>query len=353
MDNSLIKKGESIVSDMYYKIITKIYNIDENKWSRFVNNHPNGNIFQTPEMYKVYENTKKYEPVFLAVIDNNENILGTLLAVIQKEYSRFLGNFTARSIIFGGPLIEDNNPEILHFILKEYGKRIKRKAIYSQFRNMWNWSNLKDIFLKNGFEYDEHLNILIDLNKSKDELWENVHSKRRNEIRRAKKEGTTFSLKQGISDLKECYAILLSVYNRAKLPIPKLNFFASIFYNTSEKFGLKLFCAENEKKIIGCLLGLVYNKTIYDFYAGAYSEYYKKYPNDLIPWEIFLWGKENGYEYFDFGGAGKPNIPYGVRDYKKKFGGELVNYGRFEIVHKPELFKIAKAGFTVWKKLKL
>ncbi|HOF07520.1 MAG: hypothetical protein WBH72_02770 [Bacteroidales bacterium] len=37
------------------------------QWSSFVYDHPNGNVFQTPEMYEVYENTKNYEPIFLAV----------------------------------------------------------------------------------------------------------------------------------------------------------------------------------------------------------------------------------------------------------------------------------------------
>ena len=89
-----------------------------------------------------------------------------------------------------------------------------------------------------------------------------------------------------------------------------------------------MFTALNEGKIIGCMLALVYKSTIYDFYAGSYAEYYSKYPNDLIPWEVFLWGKCEGYTCFDFGGAGKPNVPYGVREYKKKFGGDLVEHGR-------------------------
>ena len=83
-----------------------------------------------------------------------------------------------------------------------------------------------------------------------------------------------------------------------------------------------------------------------------YPEYYNKYPNDLIPWEVFLWGKEHGFELFDFGGAGKPNKPYSVRDYKLKFGGELVNYGRFEKVHKPLLMEMGKTGLKIWQKLK-
>ena len=331
------------------KIATKI---DKQKWSEFVYNHPNGNIFQTPEMYEVYQNTKNYEPVLVAAIDDNENIQGILLAVIQKEHNGLLGLLSARSIIFGGPLIRNENAEVLDIILKEYNKIVKKKAIYSQFRNMWDWANLKDVFVNNGFKYEEHLNILIDLNKSEEELWKDVHSKRRNEIRRAKKEGTNFSVKSNINDLHKCYNILKIVYKRAKLPIPNISFFKNIFVNKNNNIGLKLFCAENDNKIIGCLLALSYKDTIYDFYAGAYSEYYNKYPNDLIPWEVFLWGKENKYSVFDFGGAGKPDVQYGVRDYKKKFGGQFVEYGRFEMVHKVIQFKIAQLGFKLWKKLK-
>ena len=81
-------------------------------------------------------------------------------------------------------------------------------------------------------------------------------------------------------------------------------------------------------------------------------EYYKKYPNDLLPWEIFLWGIKNKYSTFDFGGAGKPDIPYGVRDYKKKFGGEIVEYGRYLNVHSPSLMRLGRLGLKIWKKIK-
>ena len=143
---------------MNYKISTEI---NRERWSDFVANHPNGNIFQTPEMYEVYQNTKKYEPVFLAVVNNVDEISGTLLAVIQKEYSGFLGNFTARSIIWGGPLVVNNNNKMLEFILKEYDKLIRNKAIYSQFRNFWEQKTEKDVFKRYDFKYEKHLNIIF------------------------------------------------------------------------------------------------------------------------------------------------------------------------------------------------
>ena len=100
------------------------------------------------------------------------------------------------------------------------------------------------------------------------------------------------------------------------------------------------------------MLALVYKNTIYDYYAGSLIEHYNKYPNDLIPWEVFKWGKNNGFTKFDFGGAGKPNIPYGVREYKKKFGGYFVNYGRYNKVHKKISYSLAKFMFWVWQKIK-
>ncbi len=63
--------------------------------------------------------------------------------------------------------MKGNNPEVLDLLLKEYKNTIKGKAIYSQFRNLSNWNETeKQIFEKHGFNYEAHLDILIDLTKS-------------------------------------------------------------------------------------------------------------------------------------------------------------------------------------------
>ena len=337
---------------MKYTLINDFQKINLKQWNDFVKDDPRGIIFQTPEMYKVYQNTKKYEPVFLAVIDNNENILGTLLAVIQKEYSGFLGNLTARSIIFGGPLIEDNNPEILHFILKEYGKRIKRKAIYSQFRNMWEYSSEeKKIFKKNGFVYDDHLDIIHELNKTDDELLSQMHKGRRKNIRRAIKKNVLFEEIADVKELKLSLELIKETYKKVKLPMPDESFFISVF-KIVKKENVKFFKAVYEGKLIAVRFVFTYKNLVYDWFAGADSDNLDKYPNDLFPFRVMQWGRDNGFLSFQFGGAGKPNIHYGVRDYKLKFGGQLVNYGRYEKVHKPILMEIGKIGFKIQGKIK-
>ena len=323
--------------------------INSNIWSEFVLNHPHGNIFQTPEMYEVYENTKEYEPVFVSAINEKGEILGILLAVIQKEYSGILGNFTARSVIFGGPLIKNNDADVLDYILKEYDKTIKKKAIYSQFRNFWDWGDLKEIFIKNGFEYEEHLDILFDLTQSEDELLKQMHKERRHNIRRAINKGTTFKELTNKQEIEGTYIIIKNTYKRVRLPFPDKSLFDNAYEILYKKGMVKYFAAFNSNVIIGIRVVLCYKNVIYDWYAGSDSKYLNKYPNDFLPWEVILWSKKNSYKVFDFGGAGKPDVPYGVRNYKLKFGGELVNFGRFKKMHKPFLYNIAKIGFKLYQ----
>lgn len=337
---------------MAYKIINKPEKIDRKQWSEFVCNHPQGNIFQTPEMYDVYKNTKNYEPFFLAVINEDDEILGILLSVIQHEYKRPIGNLTARSIIWGGPLIKKEDPQVFELILRNYERIVRRRAVYSQFRNLWNMQKFKEIFIHLRYTFEDHLNIIVDLSKSESLLWKEVHSKRRNEIRRAIKEGTSVLELKNFVDLDNIYWILHEVYKNAKLPIADKSLFVESFKVLGLRGMIKYFGAFNNNEIIGGICILCYRETLYNWYAGSLRKFYNKYPNDLLPWEVFKWGKKNGYLIFDFGGAGKPDKKYGVRDYKKKFGGRLVNYGRFEKIHMPIKFNIAKAGFSLWKKIR-
>jgi serine/alanine adding enzyme len=325
--------------------------IDGIAWSDFVSRHPEGTVFQTPQMYSAYSASKNYEPIAVACYEE-DRLVGILMAVVQKEYLGILGKLSARSIIWGGPLLEKKDCEIANEILAFYDKKAKKVAIYSQFRNLFDLKWAKPAFENNGYYFEEHLNILIDLKKNEDELWKSLHSKRRNEIRRAIKEKTEFSVHHDEHALKKGYEILKEVYKIAKLPLPDISLFQNVLSRSTRDFGLNIFAANQQEKMIGVMFALLFKNRIYDWYAGSFRSSFDKYPNDLIPWEVMKWGKANGYEIFDFGGAGKPNVHYGVRDYKIKFGGDLVNFGHFEKIHRPAMLKIAKMGFRAWQALK-
>jgi len=335
-------------------IITDPKQVNENKWNDFVKNHPDGNIFHTPEFVMLYQASAKYEPLVLFCL-NEGKIIGLLVSVIQREYSGFIGFFSSRIIVWGGPLVNDNNADITSLILSEFDKICNKKAIYSQFRNMWNVNSKQEIFKKHGYVFEEHLDILFDLSKGQELLWKEIHPTRRKQINRGIKRGikTIITDKLKNEDLKICYSILKKVYKEAKLPFPDIQYFNNATSIFQEKGYFNAALAYFQNEIIGFRFFLCYNGLIYDWYAGSRKEHYNKYPNDILPWEILKWGSENGYKTFDFGGAGKPGISYGVRDYKIKFGGTLVNYGRYKKVYKPILFLFSIIGFKIWQLLSI
>jgi lipid II:glycine glycyltransferase (peptidoglycan interpeptide bridge formation enzyme) len=56
---------------------------------------------------------------------------------------------------------------------------------------------------------------------------------------------------------------------------------------------------------------------------------------------------QNGLQHFDFMGLGKPDEPYKVREFKTKFGKNIVNYGRFGRKSNPFLYSIAEMAYNI------
>lgn len=334
------------------KIISSFKDINQKNWSDFILKHPYGNIYQSPEMYAVYEKTPSYKPIVIACIKENE-IIGILLAVIIKEYSRLLGFLTSRSIITGGPVVLNNNSNVLDLLLKEYNSVIKKSVIYSQIRNFLNQEEVSHLFYNNGFKFYNHLNIKLDLQNGEEFLWNNFSRSRKKGIKKAQKSNFELLISNKDTDIESFYNLLTLSYKRIKLPIPSNEHFYSI-KETLNPENFKFFFLFLDGKPVISMLALIYNKTMYGYYMGLTNdiEILKNKPSDLFFWEIFKWCINHNIRYFDWMGAGKPDKDYGVRDFKLQFGGNLVSFGRFEKIHLPVLFSLAKFGLKIWKLLK-
>ena len=335
-----------------------VQEINYSDWSNYVYNHPEGNIFQSPEMYQIYLQTKLYEPIFLALVNDANEIIATLLSVVQREYTTPMSSLTARSVIWGGPLVKNDDDKALDIILDEYNKIACKKALYSEFRNLWNTSDKIEIFARHGYLYNDHLNYIIDLSEGKNNLFSKLSSSKRRQIKKAQdQEHAKIKITEKESDVIEFYQLLSTYYSQfVKKPLPPLEYFRQIFFTLVQKQTAKIFTVIHEGAIIGgmiCPLSCNYaKKTIYELYICGSRAHKSFFPSVLATWAPIEWGAENNINYFDFMGAGKPNEYYGVREFKEKFGGTLVNYGRFMLIHHPAKYKLAKAGFKLWQHMK-
>lgn len=305
--------------------------------------------FQSPRFFQVCGSSRKLTPYY-CIARHQSTLVGVLLYYKQAQLTiPLVALLSGRTVIWGGPVVRNNDPEIIDGLLHFYRKS-SPATIYTQVRNLTDPSASKEIFARHGFLYDDHLTIIIELTRPETELWRDVSTKRRNQIRRARKEGCVVEQQHSLAALRASYSILQEVYQRARLPLPDFSHFESLHRQADARSGLRLFTVSWQGKLIGCMLCLAHGNWLFDYYAGAHSAHYKKYPNDLLPWWVLMWAKENGFTGFDFGGAGKPNLPYGVRDYKKQFGGKLVSYGRYERARFPRLFSLISRAFRLWQR---
>jgi lipid II:glycine glycyltransferase (peptidoglycan interpeptide bridge formation enzyme) len=102
---------------------------------------------------------------------------------------------------------------------------------------------------------------------------------------------------------------------------------------------------------VGALTLLLHKRVALYWYTGISRQHSAFRPADLLVWRSFELAHELGIRTFDFGGAGIPRKDYGVRDFKAKFGGELVNFGRNTHIHAPLRFKLGQVGYKVWRRL--
>ncbi len=114
--------------------------------------------------------------------------------------------------------------------------------------------------------------------------------------------------------------------------------------------GIEFLLEAHDGIAVATSVDLLYKKTIYGWYGGVVRSYNEHAPNELLTWHVLQWGAMNGYGVYDFGGAGKPDETYGVRDFKAKFGGELINFGRSTCVHAPVLLRLSRLGYQLMRK---
>lgn len=328
-------------------------NPDKKRWGEFVYNHPHGNIFQTPEMAEVYKRTKNHEPITLAAIDTKSDMIIALVnAVVIKEFSGILGKFTARSIIQGGPLFIDNEntKEAVKVLMEHYDAAARKKAIYTQIRNMWEQNSTSHIFETAGYDYVEHLNFLINLNRPVDAIWRDIHKSRRKGINRAESAGIIIDTVKDKKDFQKIYNIIHATYKKVGFPLADISLLESAFEVMVSSNKAQFYVAKHDDRYVGARIVLNFKGLIYDWYAGALSNY--AYVNEALVWFILREGATKGYTTFDFGGAGSPHQEYGVREFKRRFGGEQVNFGRYEKVHSISKQIFLKNMFKIYKSIK-
>jgi len=333
-----------------------INDIARKEWVHFVNEHPKGTIFQHPEMFSLFEESRRFQPLILGVGEDNE-IFGLLLGAFIYEKNGLGKQLSSRFVVYGGPLLaggESQQTECLNMLLEELIRKTHNKTLFLQLRNLFSQDFLLPVYQNHGFSLLNRLNYVVSVGE-KEEVLQKMSESRRRQIRKASENGSSIAEPDNIDQVRDLYTILHKLYrHKIRKPLPDISFFEN-FYHESKKGRLGIIrLVKYQNKIIGGLIAPVFDKKcIYEWYVcGQDKEYKDQHPSVMATWAGIEYAIENDIQAFDFMGVGVPDKDYGVREFKARFGGELVNYGRLTRINNKFLYGIAEFGYNILALLK-
>ncbi len=162
---------------------------------------------------------------------------------------------------------------------------------------------------------DINATVIVDLDKSEDEIFQNLKKTVRTGIRKAIKRGLIIEESDEWVDAYKVYKETRERNGTLAHPLEKL-----------KEWSDKLFVCKKEGKIIAINITWfidLYDKNVPRTMTNAFlkEDSYER-PNDLLYWNIFKYYKNKGYKTFDLGGYAikiRENLEY-VNKFKESFG---------------------------------
>jgi hypothetical protein len=331
------------------KVVDKIDLVDCQQWESLLQSSKTKSFFQTKECYDLYSANPEFMKPFCLAVEDTGKLKGVIVGYIQADGRAAKRYLSRRAIINSGPLLADDiSDEALFMLLIECRKRLQGKAIYVECRNFEDYSQHKDVFEHCGFKYVPHLNFHIDTT-SEEIVNRNLGKSRKRDIKTSFRDGAEIVEHPTIDEVREFYAILSDLYiHKVKTPLYPISFFERLYQQDYSKF---LFVRLNGRIVGGTVCVCLPGYAVYEWFACGEDGVHKNiYPSTVATYAGIRYAAQNGYQHFDMMGAGKPNEGYGVRDFKAKFGGQLVEHGRFINVINPLLYIVGKLGVKLLKK---
>ncbi len=301
-------------------------------------------FYQTPEIAKLREDNG-WTAYYFGVKQSDKLIAATMLVAKPA----FLG----KSVFYapGGPLLDFENRELLNFFTKKLKNYLKAHNAYvlhlepyyelierdrdgevveDGFNHKKALKNLKELGYKKLPISDEPAyQFVLDIKgRTEDELLASFKRNTRNHIRKAEKKGVKIrELKR--EELSRFKRITESTSKRRDFSDKPLSYYEKMYDLFHERNQIKFLLATGDGHDLSAAMFMTYGSEIIYLFSGSAEEYMKEYNAQyLIQWYMIKYAAKHGFQKYNFYGiSGLPdrNDPdYGIYDFKKGFGGRVV-----------------------------
>ncbi len=185
--------------------------------------------------------------------------------------------------------------------------------------------------------------VVLDLNRSEDEILASMSQSTRRKVRLAERAGVTVRA-GSVDDLALLYDLYRVTGARDDFLIRPPEYYEQAWRNFIAAGLAHPLIAEFEGKAIAHVILFHVGQTCWYFYGASSNEARDKMPNYLLQWEAIKWAKANGYARYDFWGApdhfDESDSMWGVYNFKRGFRGTVTRHvGAWDYAPIPLLYR--------------
>jgi len=309
------------------------------EWNEKLLENEYSTSFQTKEWCELYEKSFGSKPIFILVKDSNGNIVGQLAALIHKRYNWRDSNFSkfvVTKLNLGlslewerGPIIHDDNlsKEIVTKIFSSMDKIAIENNVSMMRGTSPTNSNLSKFPFDNIHFEKKSWSTYITKLDNKEDLYNNLDKKTRYDIRKSEKTNFEFVIVKEKSDFLDYVRLKLKSKNQGEHGIERYPDFFEQHWKSLHSTGLEqLFLAKMDGETISGILCSTFNGNMIQHGVVTSSI---PISGTFLTWKTIFWGIDNGYRYYDMGGANPSPMDdkeKGINFFKSKWNGKKDDY---------------------------
>lgn len=196
-------------------------------------------------------------------------------------------------------------------------------------------------FVKSLKQIQPSQSLILNLDKSKEELLGQMHQKTRYNIRLAERQGVKIIFDSHASEyLQNFLELLEQTAKRDKFRLHPKEYYQKMLEILDKQGMVKLFLAQYQNKVIAANLVCFFGQTVSYLHGASDYAFRQLMAPHLLQWQTILEAKKLGFKYYDFLGINGQRWP-GMTRFKKGFGGQEIAYpGAFDLIFQPGWYQV-------------
>lgn len=285
-----------------------VINIDETeKWDSIVKSFKDYDVYYLNGYVKAFQIHGDGEPMLVYFTGERTRAINVIMkrdisedAFFQSVIGRNTYYDTATPYGYGGFLVEGDEIDLLDEEYTAYCSENNIVCEFDRFHPILN--NNKKVA---SIYSQTHLGdtVALQLN-SKEEIWQNITSKNRNMIRKAKSAGLEVFWGRDdmlVEEFCKIYNATMDNANASKYYYFEKEFYESVI--TDLKNNAMFFYTKYNGQIIAISIIMFCNRQMHYHLSASLKQFQKLAPTNLLLYEAACYGSDNGYTSFHLGGG--------------------------------------------------